>query len=62
MLAERKNATYILLGAAAVFIILMGALLYAGMEEADYIDSPLPTSTSTSPVDVTPSVGVTTTP
>lgn len=43
MLAEGKNATIILVGAGVVFLVLMGALLMAGIEEANYIGSPVNT-------------------
>ena len=54
MLSEGRNATIILIGAAIVFLILMGSLLLAGSEEAQYRGAPINTSTVPVVGDITP--------
>jgi hypothetical protein len=55
MLAEGKNATIILIGAGIVFLVLMGSLLLAGLQEADYRGAPVNTSTAPVGGTMTPS-------
>lgn len=50
MLAQRKNAQIVLVGAIVWLALIAGFLIWAGAGEADFIDAPVSTPAGGTPV------------